>query len=85
MSYAVAVTWGFNFIVALTFPRLLGAFKPQVSSQFDTWHLAEADGSFTSQGAFGWYAAWCLIGWVLILLFVPEVRRFTCTRHLSRD
>ncbi|GAA5957462.1 hypothetical protein JCM8115_001328 [Rhodotorula mucilaginosa] len=29
MSYATAVTWLFNFIVALTFPRLLTAFKPQ--------------------------------------------------------
>ncbi|GAA5967400.1 hypothetical protein JCM21900_001041 [Sporobolomyces salmonicolor] len=29
MSYATATTWIFNFIVALTFPRLLGAFKPQ--------------------------------------------------------
>ncbi|GAA5943845.1 hypothetical protein JCM1841_004365 [Sporobolomyces salmonicolor] len=29
MSYATATTWVFNFIVALTFPRLLGAFKPQ--------------------------------------------------------
>lgn len=32
MSYATAVCWGFNFIVALTFPRLLGAFKPQGAS-----------------------------------------------------
>lgn len=29
MSFATATTWSFNFIVALTFPRLLGAFKPQ--------------------------------------------------------
>ncbi|GAA5965003.1 hypothetical protein JCM21900_004702 [Sporobolomyces salmonicolor] len=29
MSYATALTWGFNFIVALTFPRLLTAFTPQ--------------------------------------------------------
>jgi len=29
MSFATATTWTFNFIVALTFPRLLGAFKPQ--------------------------------------------------------
>ncbi|GJN94494.1 hypothetical protein Rhopal_007576-T1 [Rhodotorula paludigena] len=29
MSYATAVTWIFNFIVALTFPRLLDAFTPQ--------------------------------------------------------
>lgn len=54
MSYATAVTWLFNFIVALTFPRLLYAFKPQ--------------------GAFGWYAGWNMIGWFLILLFVPETK-----------
>ncbi|GAA6038856.1 hypothetical protein JCM8097_002930 [Rhodosporidiobolus ruineniae] len=29
MSYATGLTWFFNFIVALTFPRLLNAFKPQ--------------------------------------------------------
>ncbi|GAA5820468.1 hypothetical protein JCM11251_005637 [Rhodosporidiobolus azoricus] len=28
MSYATALLWGFNFIVALTFPRLLDAFTP---------------------------------------------------------
>ncbi|KAI0062831.1 hypothetical protein BV25DRAFT_469992 [Artomyces pyxidatus] len=54
MSFATAVTWFFNFIVAITFPRLLGAFKPQ--------------------GAFGWYAGWNLIGFFLILLFVPETK-----------
>ena len=31
-------------------------------------------GAFTSQGAFGWYAAWNAIGFVLILLFVPETK-----------
>lgn len=30
--------------------------------------------AFKPQGAFGWYAAWCLIGWVLVLLFVPETK-----------
>ncbi|GAA5890014.1 hypothetical protein JCM6882_009199 [Rhodosporidiobolus microsporus] len=29
MSFATATTWCFNFIVALTFPRLLDAFTPQ--------------------------------------------------------
>lgn len=29
MSFATATTWVFNFIVALTFPRLLNAFTPQ--------------------------------------------------------
>ncbi|KAH9170952.1 hypothetical protein EDB89DRAFT_2071406 [Lactarius sanguifluus] len=54
MSFATAVTWLFNFVVAITFPRLLGAFKPQ--------------------GAFGWYAAWNIVGFIAILLFVPETK-----------
>ncbi|GAA5926328.1 sugar porter family MFS transporter [Sporobolomyces koalae] len=57
MSFATATTWTFNFIVALTFPRLLGAFKPQ--------------------GAFGWYAAWNVIGTVLVWLFMPETKALT--------
>ncbi|KAG8770729.1 hypothetical protein FRC12_004084 [Ceratobasidium sp. 428] len=57
MSFATATTWFFNFIVGMTFPRLLGAFTPQ--------------------GAFGWYAAWNCVGWVLILLFVPETKALT--------
>lgn len=27
--------------------------------------------AFKPQGAFGWYAAWNMIGWVLVLLFMP--------------
>ncbi|KAJ3481748.1 hypothetical protein NLI96_g7449 [Meripilus lineatus] len=54
MSLSTAVLWFFNFVVAITFPRLLGAFQPQ--------------------GAFGWYAAWNIVGFVLILLFVPETK-----------
>ncbi|KAK5991134.1 putative polyol transporter 6 [Cladobotryum mycophilum] len=33
--------------------------------------------AFTSQGAFGWYAAWCVILWFLILLYVPETKALT--------
>ncbi|KDQ57679.1 hypothetical protein JAAARDRAFT_178048 [Jaapia argillacea MUCL 33604] len=29
MSFAVGTTWFFNFVLAVTWPRLLGAFKPQ--------------------------------------------------------
>jgi len=54
MSFATATTWFFNFIVSITFPRLLGAFKPQ--------------------GAVGWYAAWNAVGFLLILMFVPETK-----------
>jgi Sugar (and other) transporter len=72
MSFATAITWLLcvhasvretnyrltrlcsNFVVAITFPRLLGAFRPQ--------------------GAFGWYAAWNIVGFFAILLFVPETK-----------
>ncbi|KAK4055364.1 hypothetical protein OIO90_003202 [Microbotryomycetes sp. JL221] len=57
MSLATAITWFFNFVLALTFPRLLTAFQPQ--------------------GAFGFYAAWCAVGFVLVLLFVPETKQLT--------
>lgn len=30
--------------------------------------------AFKPQGAFGWYAAWCIIGWFLVLLFLPETK-----------
>lgn len=37
-----------------------------------TWpHMLSA---FKPQGGFGWYAAWCLIGWLMVLLFVPETK-----------
>ncbi|KAL4769786.1 hypothetical protein BDW60DRAFT_209667 [Aspergillus nidulans var. acristatus] len=40
-----------------------------------TWPMLER--AFKPQGAFGWYAAWCLIGWWLVLLFVPETKELT--------
>ncbi|KZO92569.1 hypothetical protein CALVIDRAFT_487233 [Calocera viscosa TUFC12733] len=57
MSWATAVTWCFNFVLSISFPTLLTAFKPQ--------------------GAFGWYAAWCFIGWIVILLVLPETKGLT--------
>ncbi|KAI9888221.1 MAG: hypothetical protein M1814_000957 [Vezdaea aestivalis] len=30
--------------------------------------------AFTSQGAFSWYGAWNIVGWILVLLFVPETK-----------
>ncbi|KAL4963467.1 sugar porter family MFS transporter [Aspergillus stella-maris] len=40
-----------------------------------TWPMLER--AFRPQGAFGWYAAWCAIGWWLVLLFVPETKELT--------
>ncbi|KAF5386171.1 hypothetical protein D9615_002387 [Tricholomella constricta] len=54
MSFATATLWFFNFVIAITFPRLLGAFRPQ--------------------GAFSWYAAWNIFGFLAVLLFVPETK-----------
>lgn len=54
MALATATTWFFNFVLAITWPALLDAFKPQ--------------------GAFSWYAAWCIVGWWLILMFMPETK-----------
>jgi len=33
--------------------------------------------AFKPQGAFGWYAAWCAILWVLVFLFLPETKALT--------
>lgn len=57
MSLATATTWLFNFILAVTWPSLERAFKPQ--------------------GAFGWYAAWNIIGFFLVLFLLPETKGYT--------
>ncbi|CAF1277668.1 unnamed protein product [Didymodactylos carnosus] len=54
MSAAVAITWGFSFLLSVCWPSMLVTFKPQ--------------------GAFSWYAAWCLIGWVMIFFVLPETK-----------
>lgn len=40
-----------------------------------TWPSLVA--AFKPEGAFGWYAAWCTILWVLVLLFMPETKALT--------
>lgn len=57
MSFATATTWGFNFIISLTWPALREAFSPT--------------------GAFCWYAAWNLFGWVFSYFFLPETKNLT--------
>lgn len=57
MALGVSVTWFFNFILAITWPSLLRAFKPQ--------------------GAFGWYAAWNMMGFLMVLLFMRETKGYT--------
>ncbi|KAK2759844.1 hypothetical protein FQN54_002578 [Arachnomyces sp. PD_36] len=57
MSFATATTWGFNFIISLTWPAMMKAFKPQ--------------------GAFAWYAAWNLFGWVFCYFCLPETKAYS--------
>ncbi|KAF2500921.1 hypothetical protein BU16DRAFT_185712 [Lophium mytilinum] len=40
-----------------------------------TWPSFET--AFHPSGAFAWYAAWCIIGWWMILLLVPETKNLT--------
>ncbi|OOF94884.1 hypothetical protein ASPCADRAFT_171253 [Aspergillus carbonarius ITEM 5010] len=40
-----------------------------------TWPSLRA--AFTPQGAFSWYAGWCIVGWWLILMFMPETKSKT--------
>lgn len=37
-----------------------------------TWPSLQT--AFKPQGAFGWYAGWNVVGWWLVLLFVPETK-----------
>ncbi|KAI2751962.1 hypothetical protein DTO012A8_9799 [Penicillium roqueforti] len=37
-----------------------------------TWPSLRA--AFTIQGAFAWHASWCLVGWWMVLLFMPETK-----------
>ena len=40
-----------------------------------TWPSLQT--AFTNQGAFSWYAAWNIVGFVLVLLFLPETKNKT--------
>ena len=57
MSLATAITWCFNFVLSVTWPSLVQAFRPQ--------------------GAFGWYAAWNIVGFFFVLFLVPETKAKT--------
>ncbi|GJQ15552.1 hypothetical protein GpartN1_g7343.t1 [Galdieria partita] len=60
-------TWGMSFATATTwmFSFVLSFSWPDMLKRF------------TPQGAFGWYAAWCIVGEVLIFFFVPETKGYT--------
>lgn len=42
-----------------------------------TWPAMSGTDGMGASGAFAWYAVWCLIGWWMILLFVPETKGLT--------
>lgn len=42
-----------------------------------TWPVISGLHAMKTYGAFAWYAAWCVIGWWMILLFVPETKDLT--------
>ncbi|CCH42225.1 putative membrane protein [Wickerhamomyces ciferrii] len=56
-SIMIGNLWFWNFVLAITWPSLLDAFK--------------------AQGAFGWYAGWNVIGFFLVLWFLPETKSLT--------
>lgn len=37
-----------------------------------TWPSMKA--AFKPQGAFSWYGGWCVIGWFLVLMLMPETK-----------
>jgi len=57
MSLAVATTWLFNGILAVTFPAMVLALTPQ--------------------GAFSFFAVFNIVGFFLVLFFVPETKEKT--------
>lgn len=57
MGFATATCWFFNFILALTWPKIVS--------------------SFGSIGAFMWYAGWNIVGFFLVLWFLPETKGLT--------
>lgn len=57
MASSTAITWGFNFIISLTWPP-----------------LSERLGD---TGAFCYYAAWNVFGWVISYFFLPETKNLT--------
>ena len=79
MSFATATTWVFNFIVALTFPRLLSAFTRQgafgwyagCASPFSSFppSLSPSDLELMPLTPAG-----NVIGTFLVLFFVPETK-----------
>lgn len=57
MASSTAITWGFNFIISLTWPAL--------------------EDAYGITGAFCWYAAWNVFGWIFCYFLLPETKNLT--------
>jgi hypothetical protein len=71
MSWATAICWLFNVslkgytMAPITFLTCISRATTQFAISITFRRLLVA---FTPQGAFGYYAAWCAVLWVAILL-----------------
>jgi hypothetical protein len=76
MSFATATTWvcfgSFSLIIRILTNVTLQGFNFILSL---TWPALEA--AFTSTGAFAWYAAWNVFGWVFAYFLLPETKNLT--------
>lgn len=81
MSWATATTW-YTYKICPSRINLTDRYSRCFNFIISfTWPSLRT--AFTNQGAFSWYAAWCLIGWVLVLLFVPETKGISHHRFSS--
>ncbi|KNZ45076.1 hypothetical protein VP01_850g3 [Puccinia sorghi] len=84
MSYATAVCWFFNFVLAITFPLMLTAFQPQGAfGWYGKLIITKRVLLFTGRSDSASIpfhektAGWCIIGWVTIFFTLPETKALT--------
>ncbi|KAF5663737.1 myo-inositol transporter [Fusarium heterosporum] len=57
MASSTAITWGFNFVISLTWPALRN--------------------NLGDTGAFSYYGAWNIFGWIFCYFLLPETKNLT--------
>lgn len=84
MSFITAIGWFFNFVISITFPAMLGTYKPQGAfAWYAAWKWVPS--AFLILNPFWMYNIMTyadlysipdcsVIGWVLVLFFVPETK-----------
>ncbi|KAF8544410.1 hypothetical protein BDD12DRAFT_787358 [Trichophaea hybrida] len=74
MSFATALTWLFNWMVSFTWPMM----DRKMRSHGSKYQYSPEKGIFQwsagFSGGFAFYAGWNVVGFFLILLFVPETK-----------